>query len=1056
MKTAPEARKRIFLSYGHDEHAEFANRLKDDLTACGHTVWIDHERLVPGTPAFDHAIEQGLAWLAEAPDQSCLVFLVTPHSARRPDGFCLNELSRALDKHLRIVPVMVVWCELPLSIARYQWLDMRDSIPLAEREERYQAGLARLRQALEHGRLDEEGGRSRLLALLGDDLTRADAEIERHLAGFEGRQWLKDHVDAWLRDENAQKLYWLTGRPGSGKTAFASWLCRKRREVGGVFLCSWDNVFRSNPRTCVLSLACQLGTQLPDYHDRLAALDLEKILAEADASTLFESLILEPLSSNFPRPDRNVVLCIDALDEATQNGRNDLANMLAQGLEKAPPWLKVFLTSRPEQEVLHPLQGFSHVSMDTFEGENRADLRDYLARHLRAFNRDEPVADQVLETILDRSEGIFLYVRCVLDELRQDRLSLDDVQAFPQGLGGYYARFFARQFPLDGAGNAPEAYKAVARPLLEVMAAARVPLALDHAGRLLGWDEYETEENPGMFGALVLVEGGVLRPCHRTLLEWLADRDKAGKYLVLAKKGHERLADAGWAAFQRGAGDMDAYARDHLAEHLVATGRWRELKTFLSHPVMIARMTADARVYDLVALWLTIGDNLDMAATYRQAVEACEQDGMPGEELAGVCGSVSTLLWRSGNYEEARYHSEKSLTLSEATLGSDHLDVATGLNNLAMLLYAQGDYQGAEPLYRRALLIWENSLGPEHPHVAINLSNLAMLLKAQGDYPGAEPLYRRALHIMEKALGLDHPHVATSLNNLAELLRVQGDFQGAEPLSRRALHIREKTLGPEHPHVAQILNNLALLLYAQGDFQGAEPLFRRALHIWEKALGPKHPDVANSLNNLAGLLYAQGDYQGAEPLFRRSLQIWEKALGPDHPDVAQSLNNLATLLHSQGDFQSAEPLYRRALHIREKTLGPDNPDVAQSLNNLASLLQALGDFQGAEPLYRRALHIREKTLGPEHPDVANSLNNLAMVLKAQGDYPGAEPLFRRSLQIWEKALGPDHPDVAQSLNNLAELLRVQGDFPARSSSTDGLWKSGRKPWGRTTRMSHKA
>jgi tetratricopeptide (TPR) repeat protein len=46
----------------------------------------------------------------------------------------------------------------------------------------------------------------------------------------------------------------------------------------------------------------------------------------------------------------------------------------------------------------------------------------------------------------------------------------------------------------------------------------------------------------------------------------------------------------------------------------------------------------------------------------------------------------------------------------EKTLGPDHLDVATSLNNLASLYYTQGQYSQAKPLYKRALAIFEKTL----------------------------------------------------------------------------------------------------------------------------------------------------------------------------------------------------------------------------------------------------------------------------------------------------------------------------------------------------------
>ena len=169
----------------------------------------------------------------------------------------------------------------------------------------------------------------------------------------------------------------------------------------------------------------------------------------------------------------------------------------------------------------------------------------------------------------------------------------------------------------------------------------------------------------------------------------------------------------------------------------------------------------------------------------------------------------------------------------------------------------------------------ENTLGPEHPEVATSLNNLALLLKAQGDYTAARPLYERALKIRENSLGPDHPEVATSLNNLAALLQLpRTDYTAARPLYERALKIREKIFGPDHPEVATILNNLALVIKVQGEY----------------AL------LRNVQRNYDALLQLKAAYAEARPLYERALKIKEKTLGPDHPAVATSLDNLAGLL----------------------------------------------------------------------------------------------------------------------------------------------------------------
>ncbi len=346
------------------------------------------------------------------------------------------------------------------------------------------------------------------------------------------------------------------------------------------------------------------------------------------------------------------------------------------------------------------------------------------------------------------------------------------------------------------------------------------------------------------------------------------------------------------------------------------------------------------------------------------------------------------------------------------------------LDRVGTYLRKRAQYINAEPLLKRALAICEKTLGPEHPDTATSLNDLASLYQAQGRYEEAEPLYQRALSICEKTLGPEHPDTATSLNGLASLYQAQGHYEEAKSLYERALAIREKTLGPEHPDTATSLNDLASLYQAQGRYEEAEPLYQRALSICEKTLGPEHPDLATSLNGLASLYQAQDSYEEAEPFYRRALAIWEQQLGPNHPDTAQSLNDLASLYQAQGRYEEAEPLYQRALSICEKTLGPEHPDTATSLNGLASLYQAQGHYEEAKSLYERALAIREKTLGPEHPDLATSLYNLAQLYltsKKRKDVVVATELLHRSMTIRTKVFGPQHPDTANAVKQYEAL-----------------------------------
>ena len=77
----------------------------------------------------------------------------------------------------------------------------------------------------------------------------------------------------------------------------------------------------------------------------------------------------------------------------------------------------------------------------------------------------------------------------------------------------------------------------------------------------------------------------------------------------------------------------------------------------------------------------------------------------------------------------------------------------------------------ASHMTRRALAIDEQSYGTEHPNVAIGLNNLAALLKATNRLAEAEPLMRRHAEIFVKfTAATRHPHLQAGLGNYAVLL----------------------------------------------------------------------------------------------------------------------------------------------------------------------------------------------------------------------------------------------------------------------------------------------
>lgn len=279
--------------------------------------------------------------------------------------------------------------------------------------------------------------------------------------------------------------------------------------------------------------------------------------------------------------------------------------------------------------------------------------------------------------------------------------------------------------------------------------------------------------------------------------------------------------------------------------------------------------------------------------------------------------------------------------------GSTNLSGLVG--RLGYYLRQRALYSRAAPLYRRALALDEERYGTDHSEVATRLNNLALMLQTINQDAEAEALMRRALAISETQLGSDHPDMAARLNNLAHLLQATRRFTDAEPLMRRALALDEANFGANHPDVARDLNNLAQLLKNTGRSTEAEPLMRRALAINEECLGPNHPRVATGLVNLATLLRDANCLAEAEPLMRRALAIDEAIFGSDHPEVAVDLDHFAALLLDTDRVSEAISLYERAVKIFLASLGPDHPNTKIVSGNLDTARDLLARQNRSSP-----------------------------------------------------------------------------------------------------------
>jgi hypothetical protein len=581
---------RIFLSYGHDANAELVARILADLQNRGHDVWFDKSEIRFGDD-WRRAITDGIV------GSNRVLSFLSKYSTRDP-GVCLDELAIAIGYKGANIQTILVESETevkaPPSIGHIQWLDMHDWKERRAADELaweswYQGKLAEIVRVIESEQSRAFAGEISALEEALKPIS-SDSRIAQLLKKpLVGRTWLFDAVDQWRNgDDRSSRLFWITGAPGVGKSAFAAHLAHYGRDkVIAVQFIEYDKPDHRNPQRIVRTLAFQLATRLPDYRKLLLALPEINELDRKNPAELFDYLLANPLKLSIGGGRERYLIVIDALDEAGGSGRNELVEMLARNAPRLPNWIGIVATSRPESDVVGPLQGLNPITLDTSTESNRADIREYLHRELATQLNGRTNADRLIEQILDKSEGVFLYAERFCDDVQQGHLSLDRPDQFPQGLGGVFYQYFKRQFPDI------EKYRKDVRPALRAILAAREPLPVEILQRLFNWQDEELHDfaRPiaSLFPLTSEADYEVIKPYHKSLAEWQTDECKAGCYFVSKLEGNRFLA-GNLRVFVNQDGYIGTFVRRNLPLHLALSADHSQLVDSLQNVVFLREL----------------------------------------------------------------------------------------------------------------------------------------------------------------------------------------------------------------------------------------------------------------------------------------------------------------------------------------------------------------------------------------------------------------------------------------------------------------------------------
>lgn len=271
------------------------------------------------------------------------------------------------------------------------------------------------------------------------------ALIEEKTRRFVGRKVVFNSFNQFV-EKNNQGYFILKGDPGEGKSSILSYYIKEISKYNCIY---YFNIYSdsNNRASQFLENICN---QLIEFYN------LEpKLSPNAFEDGNFLKELLEQISKKLAKTQENLIICIDALDEANLDSQQDGTNYLYLP-RYLPENIYFFLTTRRniKQGRLIFETPTRIIDLKDYQMESIEDIKKYIELFLNDEDFKNDLNQWIIEHNLNKTDFInqltekskseigspnFMYLRYVLPQIAQGYYqNLDTIEDLPLGLESYY------------------------------------------------------------------------------------------------------------------------------------------------------------------------------------------------------------------------------------------------------------------------------------------------------------------------------------------------------------------------------------------------------------------------------------------------------------------------------------------------------------------------------------------------------------------------------------------------------------------------------------------
>ncbi|KAG9124918.1 hypothetical protein FRC07_009729 [Ceratobasidium sp. 392] len=368
----------------------------------------------------------------------------------------------------------------------------------------------------------------------------------------------------WAQISNApDRLFWLYGQAGLGKSAIATSLCQEfenLKVLAASFFCKRDDPERRNPQRVLTTIIHGLAVHHTLYTKAvIAAIQEDSSICTAPMQTQYDKLFKEPLRN--PALLNSSVICVvvvDALDECgTEESRRQLLGLICLMTQLAR-WLRVIVTSRPDMEIKDFFSQSDHTSFlsrNIYHYNASNDIGTFISKRLSSSPRARGLPNNAVSLLTARAVGLFIWAQTacefILSSLDPNtRLDLV-LQEAPlkhstSAIDKLYTVAIEASLGECGEDNAEIIQQCLGAI---IVCSTRMPLPVDALSKLLGHriSDYVLQSVVDSLGSVLYTDdkqGGAVRVYHPSFADYVTTSERSARFCVDTGYWNTELAES--------------------------------------------------------------------------------------------------------------------------------------------------------------------------------------------------------------------------------------------------------------------------------------------------------------------------------------------------------------------------------------------------------------------------------------------------------------------------------------------------------------------------------